>query len=82
MQFVILFSNSIAEFGINKIRQKTQLLKKHIEAGRKVPEFNDDNLRELIQGNYRIVYYIKQTDLIIIVAIVHSAKDMSNIELI
>ncbi len=30
------------------------------QSGRIVPEFQDENLRELIQGNYRIVYEVAE----------------------
>ncbi|MFC1670746.1 type II toxin-antitoxin system RelE/ParE family toxin [Spirochaetota bacterium] len=43
-------------------------------SGRKVPEYNDDKIREKILGNYRIVYRIKQKDIIEIVAICHGAR--------
>lgn len=42
-------------------------------SGRVVPEYNDESIREKIQGNYRIVYRIN-TDCIEIAAISHSAK--------
>ena len=29
-------------------------------SGRKVPEFNEENLRELVEGNYRVVYRIRK----------------------
>jgi toxin ParE1/3/4 len=47
-------------------------------AGRVVPEYRDDNLREKIYENYRIVYRIKK-DCIEIVAICHGAKPLENV---
>jgi len=49
-------------------------------AGRIVPEYRDENLREKIYENYRIVYRIKE-DLIEIVVICHGAKPLENISL-
>jgi plasmid stabilization system protein ParE len=43
------------------------------KSGRIVPEYNDENLREKIYENYRIVYRIKD-EFIEIVAICHSAR--------
>jgi len=43
------------------------------KAGRIVPEYQDENLREKIFQNYRIVYRIKG-DFIEIVIISHSAR--------
>ncbi len=42
--------------------------------GRVVPEFEDENIRELICGSYRIVYQLRG-DICFIVAIVHSSRD-------
>ncbi len=48
------------------------------KAGRIVPEYNDENLREKIYENYRIVYRIKD-EIIEIVAICHGARQLENI---
>jgi plasmid stabilization system protein ParE len=48
------------------------------KAGRIVPEYNGENLREKIYGNYRIVYRIKE-EIIEIVAICHGARQLENI---
>jgi len=45
--------------------------------GRVVPEYNDENLREKIYGNYRIIYRIK-TDTIEIAAICHGNRLLEN----
>ncbi|MDP1675739.1 MAG: type II toxin-antitoxin system RelE/ParE family toxin [Bacteroidota bacterium] len=42
-------------------------------SGRIVPEYNNENLREKIFGNYRIVYRLKN-EIIEIVAIHHGAR--------
>jgi len=47
-------------------------------AGRIVPEYKDENLREKIYQNYRIVYRIKE-NIIEIVAICHGAKLLNNV---
>jgi toxin ParE1/3/4 len=44
-----------------------------------VPEYRDDNLREIIYQNYRIVYRLKD-DIVEIVAICHGAKPLEGIE--
>ena len=48
------------------------------KAGRVVPEYQQDDLRERIFQNYRIVYRIKR-EAIEIVAIVHEARLLSDI---
>ncbi|MEW6042116.1 MAG: type II toxin-antitoxin system RelE/ParE family toxin [Elusimicrobiota bacterium] len=48
------------------------------QVGRIVPECGDENIREKIYQNYRIVYRIKK-GLIEIVAIVHSARQFKDV---
>jgi len=47
--------------------------------GRKVPEANNDNIRELIYLNYRIIYKKKQNS-VIILSIIHGARSLNNME--
>jgi toxin ParE1/3/4 len=43
-------------------------------AGRKVPEFDDENVREVIVYSYRIVYRLHQDDEIVIAAVNHGKR--------
>ena len=47
---------SAAEKWINTVFSKVEQLKSSPEIGRIVPEIRNDQFRELIYGNYRIVY--------------------------
>ena len=47
--------------------------------GRIVPETNDDSIREIIFYGYRIIYSIENNDGILILGIIHAARDMNNI---
>lgn len=42
-------------------------------SGRKVPEYDIDQIREIIEGPYRIIYHIKP-DQIDVVAVIHGAR--------
>jgi plasmid stabilization system protein ParE len=46
----------------------------HPEAGTIVPEFEDELIRELIEGSYRIIYRIRSREEIGIVRVHHSAR--------
>jgi plasmid stabilization system protein ParE len=48
-----------AEIVVNGLFDSVDILELHPLTGRIVPEFNDKNIRELIRGNYRIVYKIR-----------------------
>ncbi|OFZ78904.1 MAG: hypothetical protein A2583_11910 [Bdellovibrionales bacterium RIFOXYD1_FULL_53_11] len=44
---------------ITKLRERATELAQFPNSGRKVPEREKDDLRELIEGNYRILYRVK-----------------------
>ena len=49
--------------------------------GRVVPEFNQQDLHEVVVSPYRIIYRVKdQFDLIEIVRVWHGARDIPEIE--
>ena len=48
------------------------------KAGRIVPEYGDENLREKIYENYRIVYRLKE-EVVEIVVICHGARLLDNV---
>lgn len=49
-------SEEVAKNFIKKLIDKTELLSTFPAMGRTVPEINSETFRELIEGNYRIVY--------------------------
>jgi plasmid stabilization system protein ParE len=46
------------------------------ERGRRVPEFNDTAVRELIVGSYRLIYRVG-VNRVFLLAFVHTARDLS-----
>jgi len=44
-------------------------------SGRSVPEYKMDQIREVIEGPFRIIYYIKP-DQIDVLAVIHAAQDV------
>lgn len=47
-----------AEKWIHTVFSKVEQLRSNPETGRIVPEINENQFRELIYGNYRIIYHI------------------------
>ena len=45
--------------------------------GRIVPEFYDQNIREVVFRNYRIVYTLNKLPSLPIIAVIHGARDFS-----
>lgn len=72
--FIADDSRRYASITANKIYQKVQVLSKNLHIGRIVPEFNDEAIRELIQGNYRIIYKVISLEEIHIIRIFHSKR--------
>ncbi len=57
------------------IREKSDILEQLPKAGKKVPELNEDHVRELSLYSYRIIYEIKDQE-IFILAVVHKRRDL------
>jgi toxin ParE1/3/4 len=57
---------SAAEKWINTVFSKVEQRKSSPEIGRVVPEIRNDQFRELIYGNYRIIYRIEKTQISIL----------------
>ncbi len=49
------------KWGMDLIEKTDQLIE-HPESGRIVPEYNDPSLRELVFGNYRLIYRIRKDE--------------------
>jgi toxin ParE1/3/4 len=58
---------------LKNIVNQTRILARFPQAGRVVPEFGDENLRELVVYNYRIIYRLEQ-DHALIVAVIHGKR--------
>ena len=57
---------SAAEKWINTVFSKVEQLQSSPEIGRAVPEIRNGQFRELIYGNYRIIYRIEKTQISIL----------------
>lgn len=74
---IIKNSEKYAKLTVKKLFERADILKTYSQAGRIVPEKNDENVRELSEGNYRIIYEIVSTDQINILTVYHSARDLT-----
>ncbi|MFN0050236.1 MAG: type II toxin-antitoxin system RelE/ParE family toxin, partial [Cytophagales bacterium] len=66
-----------AKIQIIKVKMRTKILKQNPQAGKMVIELDKANIRELVEGNYRIVYKILDEHSIDILTIHHGARDIS-----
>jgi len=60
---------------IEKLFERVDQLKSFPKSGRVVPELNLESIRELIEGNYRIVYKISANQ-VAIIRVHHAARQL------
>jgi toxin ParE1/3/4 len=73
-EFIAQDSISYAIITVEKIHDRVSVLQNFPKSGRIVPEFENAVIRELIEGNYRIVYWLKNKREIIILRVHHAAR--------
>ncbi|MBF9253215.1 type II toxin-antitoxin system RelE/ParE family toxin [Pontibacter sp. 172403-2] len=73
------YSENYASSIVLKLFNKANVLKTMPKAGRIVPEKNDEKVRELIEGNYRIIYEIRGEDRIEVLPVHHSSRPLRHI---
>lgn len=71
-------SKKYAKLQVIRIKSQTTVLKQQTSLGRVVPEIGEESIRELIFGNYRIIYRLVSQERIDILTIHHSARDLSS----
>jgi len=76
--FISKDSKIYAQRQVVMIKGRTNLLKEHVKMGRIVPEMNDEKIREIIVGNYRIIYLIKEENSLDILTIHHAARNLTS----
>ena len=80
--FISKGSKKYAKLEIIKIKAKTRVLKTKPLLGKEVIEQENRAVRELVEGNYRIIYKIINSKRIDILTIHHSARDLKVQEII
>jgi toxin ParE1/3/4 len=78
--FSIIFTLSLAyvDNWSNELTKKLSLLESFPEMGRKVPEKELSHLREILVGNYRLLY-IYLLDMITIIGVRHQASQLGKL---
>ena len=72
--YIAIDSVRYASITVNKIYNRAQDIIDNPYVGRIVPEINTKVIRELISGNYRIVYKITNEFQVDILRVYHSAR--------
>jgi toxin ParE1/3/4 len=71
--YIAADSPAYAGVVLKNIVNQTRILARFPRAGRTVPEFDDENVRELVVYSYRIIYRL-QDDEALVVAVVHGKR--------
>ncbi len=77
-EYISKDSKRYALFQVLKLKQRTEILKTQVYSGKIVSEIDEKNIRELIEGNYRIIYKIVSKNQIDILTVHHTSRDLSN----
>ena len=72
-EYIAINSPTYGKRMVDRITRRSEQNAKQPLSGRKVPEYDAEDIRELIEKPYRIVYRIKQ-DQIDVVAVIHGAR--------
>jgi len=60
---------------VDRLTRRSQQIAEFPFSGRRVPEYDVDQIREVIEGSFRIIYHIK-ADQIDVLAVIHGAMDV------
>ena len=72
--FIAKDSPHYAEKQIDKFIERIEILERYPLSGKVVPEYGIENRRELVEGDYRIIYELFSERNITILSIHHGAK--------
>jgi toxin ParE1/3/4 len=63
---------------VRRIRDRARSLEELAERGRVVPELDDSTVRELVVGNYRLIYEIGETE-VHVLGLIHGERDLTTL---
>jgi toxin ParE1/3/4 len=75
-EYISIDSKRYAKLQVDRIYSSVETLKSGIQIGKKVEEADNSLIREIIEGNYRIIYKIISSEEIHILMIHHGARDL------
>ncbi len=73
--YIVQDSLEYAKRMADRLTRRSQQIADFPLSGRRVPEYEIDQIREVIEGPYRIIYYIKPAQ-IDVLAVLNGAQDM------
>lgn len=76
-KYIALDSKRYAKLQVEKIYMRIESLKNNISIGKTVEELQNPLVKEIVEGNYRIIYKIISDDEIHILMIHHGARSLT-----
>ena len=76
-EYISKDSEKYAQLQIFRLRQRTKILTSQVYSGKIVPEMENQHIRELIEGNYRIIYKILNDQRVDILTVHHTSRDLT-----
>lgn len=73
--YIATDSTEYAKRIVDRLTRRSQQIADFPMSGRRVPEYDLDQIREVLEGSYRIIYHIKP-DQIDVLAVIHGAQDI------
>ena len=67
-----------AELTVSKLFESPGILAKNPRAGKVVPELNNESIRQLVRGSYRIIYHLVDENQIEILTVHRSSRLLGN----
>ena len=74
-KYIAQNSPTYALLTVDRITKRSQQIAEFPLSGRRVPEYDVDQIREVFVGHYRIIYHIK-SDQIDVIAVIHGAMNV------
>ncbi|MBX7245157.1 MAG: type II toxin-antitoxin system RelE/ParE family toxin [Candidatus Sumerlaeaceae bacterium] len=75
--YVALDSPAYAIRLVDCLTRRSQQIASYPHSGRRVPEYDMEMIREVIEGSYRIIYLIG-ADRIDVLAVIHGAQELDS----
>jgi toxin ParE1/3/4 len=72
-EYIVQDSPAYAAGVVRTVINQTKMLSRFPRSGRKVPEFDDENIRELLAYSYRVIYRIQEEE-VLIAAVIHGKR--------
>jgi toxin ParE1/3/4 len=80
-EYISKDSPRYAKLTLEELIATDSLIEENPMSGKIVPESNDKLVREIIKGNYRVIYQIRDENAAFILTVFHSARLLSWIDL-